>query len=112
MSRRLVTPVDNFVDNGDGTWEQKDDSIFGFLEKTHFIQAQMQYPETGIIQIGTLVKLEISWAHARVPAVDLLAPEEVAFIGFENEIVADEEEEEESDDFYSYDELDADSVLT
>ena len=93
MTRRLVTPLSNYVDLGNGDFEMKDENIYGVLEKTHCLQAQVQDPETGITQIGTLIKLEVSWNHHRVPAVDFISPEDVAFVGFEDDLDSDDDED-------------------
>lgn len=108
MSRRLVTLVANFVDLGNGEYDLKNPNDFGVLEKTHFIQAQAQDPNTGEIQIGTLIKLEISWNSRRVPAVEFLSPEEVAFVGFEDDADVDEDEDDDADDTISFDNFEDD----
>lgn len=98
MARRMVTPVANFIDNGDGSYDLKNPDDFGYLEKTHFLQASIVNPETGLTEIGVVSRLEISWELRRIPAVHLLDASEVAFIGFEDLNNDDDFEEDDSNE--------------
>ena len=107
MNRRLVTPISNFIDLGNGEFDLKDPDNFGILERAHALKAEARNPDTGEIQFGVVIKLEVSWNNKRVPAVDFVAPDEVAFVGFDKDLDADEDEDEDEDDDSDFDSFDS-----
>lgn len=98
MIRRLVTPIKNYKEHADGTFHLVNDDVFGYLEKTHFfpVTAVSLEKEVGAISHYQMM-LEVSWAHKRNPAVDLVFAEDVAFIGLDNESLEDEDDDDDGD---------------
>lgn len=54
---------------------------FGYFVKSHVVP-HTQADESGQLQMGISVMIEVAWNHKRCPAIELLAPQDLYWIAF------------------------------
>jgi hypothetical protein len=101
MPRILVTTQDNATIFEDGSFQLKDEKIFGYLVKIHTLQALIE-TENGPVA-GVVQKAEVYWSHNRSLAAILCDVQDLVWLAFEDEFDEEEEEAEGDDESVEYD---------